>query len=186
MEKPVDLRIQKTYHLLHKAFTGLMEDKGFEAITVGQLCEHAMIRRATFYKHFADKYEYFSFYMKEIFATFHAGLQRDAEVTDVNAYALHMVRELLKFVKKHDKFVSKAMEASVSPTTLTILLELLGSDFQQVLRSARPELSEAQVAGQAAFFTGGVLSTLFGYLQKGQPIDEEEFLAIVSAFLFRE
>lgn len=186
MEKAVDLRIQKTYLLLHKAFTGLMEDKGFENITVGELCEHAMIRRATFYKHFADKYEYFSFYMKEIFATFHAGLQLDAEVTDVNAYALHMIRELLKFVKKHDKFVSKAMEASVSPTTLTILLEVLGSDFQQVLRSARPELTDAQVEGQASFFTGGVLSMLFGYLQKGQNIDEEEFLGIVSAFLFHE
>ena len=78
MEQHVDLRIQKTYHLLHKAFTGLMEEKGFEAITVGELCEHAMIRRATFYKHFADKYEYFSFYMKEIFASFRAQLTSTA------------------------------------------------------------------------------------------------------------
>lgn len=184
MEQHVDLRIQKTYHLLHKAFTGLMEDKGFEAITVGQLCENAMIRRATFYKHFADKYEYFSFYMKEIFDTFRAQLNPGVAAADVNAYALHMVRELLKFVQKHNRFVSKAMEASVAPTTLTILLELLSSDFQHILRSARPELSDAQVEGQANFFTGGVLSNLFVCLQKGQPIDEEAFVDTVSVFLF--
>lgn len=184
MEQHVDLRIQKTYHLLHKAFTGLMEDKGFEAITVGELCEHAMIRRATFYKHFADKYEYFSFYMKEIFASFRAQLTPGVEATDVNAYALHMVRELLRFVKKHDRFVRKAMEASVSPTTLTILLELLTSDIQHVLRNVKPELTEAQVEGQATFFTGGLLSILFRCLQSGQPIDEEEFIGIVSEFLF--
>lgn len=184
MDKPVDLRIQKTYYLLHKAFTGLMEDKGFEAITVGQLCECAMIRRATFYKHFADKYEYFSFYMKEIVDTFRSQLNPGVEATDVNAYALHMVRELLKFVQKHNRFVSKAMEASVAPTTLTILLELLTSDLCHVLRSVRPELSDAQVEDQASFFTGGVLSTLFRHLQNGRPIDEKEFLDMVSVFLF--
>ena len=87
-------------------------------------------------------------------------------------------------MQKHNRFVSKAMEASVSPTTLTILLELLSSDFQHVLRSARPELSDAQVEGQANFFTGGELSNLFVCLQKGQPIDEEAFVDTVSVFLF--
>ncbi len=186
MEKTVDLRIQKTYFLLHRAFTGLMEEKGFENITVGQLCEHAMIRRATFYKHFADKYEYFSFYMKEIFGTFREQLAPGVEATDVNAYALHMVRELLRFVKKHDRFVQKAMEANVAPTTLTILLELLTSDILHVLRNVKHDLSDVQLEGQASFFTGGVLSTLFRYLQSNTPIDEEAFISIVSEFLFSE
>lgn len=184
MEQHIDLRIQKTYHLLHKAFTGLMEEKGFESITVGELCERAMIRRATFYKHFADKYEYFSFYMKEIFASFRSQLTPGVEATDVNTYALQMIRELLRFVEKHKRFVAKAMEASVSPTTLTILLELLTSDIQHVLHNVRPDLTDVQVEGQATFFTGGLLSILFRYLQRGQPIDEEEFIGIVSEFLF--
>ena len=59
----MDLRIQKTYMGLHNAFTDLLEEKRFENITVNELCEKAMIRRTTFYKHFADKYEYFTFYM---------------------------------------------------------------------------------------------------------------------------
>ena len=51
----MDLRVQKTYRALFGAFTELLEEHRFEDITVAMLCERAMIRRTTFYKHFADK-----------------------------------------------------------------------------------------------------------------------------------
>ena len=187
MENRVDLRIQKTYHLLHHAFTELMEDRGFEDFTVGELCDRAMIRRATFYKHFPDKYAYFTFYMKEIFGTFHARLTPGMEAGDVNDYALLMCRELIRFVGRHQRFIQKAMEASVAPTTLTILLELLHSEIHHALRNAdRPGLTDAQLESQAYFFTGGVLSLLFRHLYSNTPIDEEEFISTVSAFLFSQ
>lgn len=185
MENHVDLRIQKTHQLLHHAFTELMEEKGFEGFTVGELCEKAMIRRATFYKHFADKYEYFTFYMTEIFGSFHGRLKPGMEAEDVNAYALDLCRELIRFVQAHTRFIEKAMVASVAPTTLTILLDLLHSEVQHALENAdQVGLTQAQLEGQALFFTGGVLSILFRYLQAGKAIDEVEFLGIVSGFLF--
>ena len=188
MENQVDLRVQKTYALVHHAFTELMEEKGFEAFTVGELCEKAMIRRATFYKHFPDKYEYFNFYMNEIFQGFHSRLKPGMEACDVNEYALSMCRELIRFVKEHARFVKKAMEASVAPTTLTILLELLHSDIKHALQNdaGSKGLTDEQMEGRALFFTGGVLSLLFRYLRSNTPIDEEEFIGVVSAFLFSE
>ena len=60
MEQKMDLRIRKTYLALHSAFTQLLEERKFEDITVNELCDRAMIRRTTFYKHFADKFDYFS------------------------------------------------------------------------------------------------------------------------------
>ena len=59
MEKPLDLRIQKTYQSLIGAFLQLLKEKPFETITVHEICDMAMVRRATFYKHFGDKYEFF-------------------------------------------------------------------------------------------------------------------------------
>lgn len=188
MEHHVDLRIQKTYALVHHAFTELMEEKGFEAFTVGELCEKAMIRRATFYQHFSDKYEYFNFYMNEIFQGFRSRVTPGIEACNVNEYALFMCRELIRFVKKHARFVSKAMEASVAPTTLTILLDLLHRDILQALKNdaGSQNLSDAQLEGRALFFTGGVLSLLYRHLRSNTPIDEEEFIDAVSAFLFPE
>ena len=39
---------------------------GFEDLTVAMLCDRALIRRTTFYKHFRDKNDYFAFYIDEL------------------------------------------------------------------------------------------------------------------------
>ncbi len=185
MKDHVDLRIQKTRQLLHHAFTELMEERGFENFTVGELCDRAMIRRATFYKHFADKYEYFSFYMTEIVGSFHGRLKPGMEAEDVNAYALELCRELIRFVKAHTRFIEKAMVATVAPTTLTVLLDLLHREVMHALEKAdKSGLTPDQLEGKALFFTGGVLSILFSYLRTGKPIEEDAFIDIVSGFLF--
>lgn len=57
----MDLRIKKTYRALFNAFTELLEEHRFEDLTVAMLCDRAMIRRTTFYKHFRDKNDYFAF-----------------------------------------------------------------------------------------------------------------------------
>ena len=59
----MDLRIKKTYRALFEAFTELLEEHRFEDVTVAMLCDRAMIRRTTFYKHFRDKNDYFALSM---------------------------------------------------------------------------------------------------------------------------
>ena len=62
----MDLRIEKTYRALLAAFTELLETHRYEDVTVAMLCDKAMIRRTTFYKHFADKSEFFSFFVDSL------------------------------------------------------------------------------------------------------------------------
>ena len=62
----MDLRIEKTYRLLLAAFTKLLEQYRYEDVTVAMLCDEAMIRRTTFYKHFADKAEFFAFFVDSL------------------------------------------------------------------------------------------------------------------------
>ena len=62
----MDLRIEKTYRALLAAFTDLLETHRYEDVTVAMLCDAAMIRRTTFYKHFADKAEFFSFFIDNL------------------------------------------------------------------------------------------------------------------------
>ena len=60
-----DLRIQKTYAALTREFTALLKEKRFEQITVKELCDAAMVRTATFYNHFSDKYEFADFVIRD-------------------------------------------------------------------------------------------------------------------------
>jgi len=51
------LRLRQTQMLLREAFIGLIEKRGFEALTVGEITERAMVSRATFYRSYQDKYD---------------------------------------------------------------------------------------------------------------------------------
>ncbi|GCE07104.1 TetR/AcrR family transcriptional regulator [Dictyobacter aurantiacus] len=51
------LRAQRTHKLLREALVELLSEQHFESITVGELAQRAMINRATFYRHYLDKYD---------------------------------------------------------------------------------------------------------------------------------
>lgn len=184
MEKKTDLRIQKTYLLLHNAFTSLLEEKRFEDFTVNELCERAMIRRTTFYKHFADKYEYFTFYMREIGVSFQEQLPPDVPTDDVNTYFLHMSRELLHFIDTHEKLVRNVANSNMFSVLLDILSEHIMLDVLQVMRQLdyQKRMASMQMEGLAAFYSGGLLNTLRLMLKQGLPIEEEVFIGIISDF----
>lgn len=61
-----DLRTQKTYEALISAFQELLQEKSFEKITVRELCDRARTRTATFYNHFSDRYDFFSFMIRDM------------------------------------------------------------------------------------------------------------------------
>jgi AcrR family transcriptional regulator len=56
MHEHLDLRVKKTRDLVRKTLIDLIEEKGFDAVTVGDIAERAMINRSTFYRHYPDKY----------------------------------------------------------------------------------------------------------------------------------
>lgn len=51
----VDPRIARSKQALEEAFVALIEEKGLDAITVGDLCARAGLNRGTFYNHYRDK-----------------------------------------------------------------------------------------------------------------------------------
>lgn len=56
IEDSRDPRVRRTQQVLQQAFLDLLMQDSFEAITVKDITERAMVNRATFYAHFDDKY----------------------------------------------------------------------------------------------------------------------------------
>lgn len=52
-----NLRVRRTRKLLRDALIELIEEQGFDVITVGEITERAMISRASFYRNYKDKYD---------------------------------------------------------------------------------------------------------------------------------
>jgi AcrR family transcriptional regulator len=52
---PIDRRVTRSREMLHQALLSLIMEKGYEAITVEEICERANVGRSTFYAHFTSK-----------------------------------------------------------------------------------------------------------------------------------
>lgn len=51
-----NLRVRRTQKLLREALIELIEERGFDSLTVGEITERAMVSRAAFYRNYQDKY----------------------------------------------------------------------------------------------------------------------------------
>ncbi len=92
MEQRTDLRVIKTHKALTDAFWQLLSEKKFEDISVNELCDRAIVRRATFYKHFADKYEFFAFLIRAKQAEFDAQIRQQTDNTRPQSFYLGIIQ----------------------------------------------------------------------------------------------
>lgn len=57
MSQPTEnLRVRRTRKLLREALVDLIEQRGFDKVTVGNITERAMVSRAAFYRNYRDKF----------------------------------------------------------------------------------------------------------------------------------
>lgn len=174
MNTTTDLRIQKTYLALHNSFTELLETKRFEEFTVNELCTLSMIRRATFYKHFADKYDYFAFYTKEMMEEFRKERPPFSQKS-ATEYLTYMSKQLILFMKQHKKMVLNIKNSSVFHMLLSILVDEVNYDVFLALQQSElgNTLNKAQLKALSAFYVGGISNVLLSSLHSDGSPDEE-------------
>lgn len=81
MSSKEDLRIVRTRKLLSNTLLDMMEETSIEKISVIDLCNKAMVNRATFYAHFEDKYHLLSFALEELKDELYEKFTKNAKFT---------------------------------------------------------------------------------------------------------
>lgn len=80
---PQDRRVVRTRKHLQRAFMELLAEKAFEGVTIQDIADRAEVNRATFYKHFQDKFELMDLIITGLFAdTLSQWIPADAHMTD--------------------------------------------------------------------------------------------------------
>jgi AcrR family transcriptional regulator len=187
VEKKMDLRIQKTYMALTGAFLELLEEKRFEDITVNELCDRAMVRRATFYKHFGDKYEFFTFFVRDTQAEFDREIKAGESAGIPIDFYVNIVRHAMQFIKQKDKLIQSVLNSGYFHVLLRILSEQVEFDILHKLKedAGRGFKLTAEPEVMAHFFTGAILETLQWWLTHKKPIPQEsiekQILAMMKA-----
>jgi AcrR family transcriptional regulator len=157
----MDLRVVKTYRALTDAFWQVLSEKKFEEITVNELCNRALVRRATFYKHFADKYEFFAFVVRAKQTEFDAQIRQRIDQSQGQSFYIGIIKHTLDFLNSNKKLVQTVLESNMLPTIMDILAKQITLDITQKLKEDAQNGTAHPASPQvmAQFFTGALLYT---------------------------
>ena len=184
MEQKIDLRIVKTRKALTDSFWQMLSEKKFEDITVNEMCDRAMVRRATFYKHFADKYEIFAFIVRTKQAEFDLQIRQQTDNTRPQSFYLGIIQRALDFLNSNEKLVQTVLDSKMLPTVMDILSRQITIDITQKLKedaqNGVPLPASPQVMAQ--FFTGALLYTVRWWVTQ-KKVSEAELMEELAPLL---
>ena len=180
-----DLRVARTKKALTDMLRTLLETERFEDITVNELCEKAKIRRATFYKHFDDKYAFLAYVVRSMRDEFDKKVwAKDKPGTTAEYYTTY-VKTLLTLIDYYDKAFESIVSSDVSHLLIAIMMEENYKDTKERLdRSVEDGMKlPASTETIAAMFTGGIAHVIIGWIKNGKqiPVDTlfEEIASII-------
>lgn len=188
----MDLRIEKTYRALFEAFTALLEEHRFEDITVAMLCERAMIRRTTFYKHFRDKNAYFAFYIDELMdsLTQDDGFKEGEPIdfADVRQRRRGIFNDVMSLIVAHEKLMDNIFDSSMMGTMTDIICDRIATSIRDRVMSVVDEdaLAPVPLETTAEFVAGGMVRLFTRWWKDGhEGGDFSEMADVVDALFER-
>ena len=187
MDKKEDKRITRTKHELLEAFFKMAEEMSFEDITVNELCQRAGIKRATFYKHFNDKYNFITYVTKSLRAEFDAQMLESGMPDDSVEYFFEYARAVILFLEEKEIAIKRMLESDMASTLINIIVEQNYIDTEKRLdKSAHGALSlPAQADTVAVMITGGITHIILRWLSEGKKKSSEELTGEIKLILNR-
>ena len=175
MSNKEDLRVRRTKKALFDAFMQLLSEKSFDSITVNELCDTAGIRRATFYKHYADKFDFLTAYTGLLRSRFDQFVWVNTSTGLTPEYYTAYAKHLLHFIKENHVAMSNLCKSNLFPTVFAIIAK---QNFHDTIERLR--ISEAQgmklpasVETTAAMCIGGVSACMYGLIA-GETTDVDD------------
>lgn len=163
--KTSDRRIERTRRLLREAMIGLILERGWDAVSVQDICERADVGRSTFYTHFADKEELLVGGFDDLRRALRAGLASS------RGEPLGFVPGLVDHARDHERLFRAIVGRSgqlVQQRFQGLVIELVREDLAGL---ARP--GPARDAA-VHFLAGAFLGMLSWWLEARRPLPPAE------------
>ena len=181
-----DLRVRRTKKALFDAFMQLLSEKSFDSITVNELCDTAGIRRATFYKHYADKFDFLTAYTGLLRSKFDTFIWTNTQGGLTHEYYTAYAKHLLLFIKENAVAIGNLCRSNLFPTVFAIIAK---QNFQDTIERLRISESQgmnlpASVETTAAMCIGGVSACMYGLIA-GETTDVDDLADQIGAVVSR-
>ncbi len=185
MNKNLDLRVRRTYTCLLNAMLELLKGKNFDDITVNELCERAVVGRGTFYRHFSDKYDFFSFVLREIFGYYLEKSEEEFGTSDPCSYYNAFFRAYIEFIEENRESFGPLTSSSMTAVMLFATSDTLSQKLEVHLQKNINEGYSLCLSPSAAarFLTGAMAQSARYLIEHGENSVREDLTANMSTLI---
>lgn len=182
-----DLRTARTRKLIVEAFVALVRERGFDQVTVGELARSAMVNRATFYRHYRDKYHLVEDIFEQMTHALMAELGPPGPLCPANRVASWT--KLFAHVSRHANIYGPLLGPHGSPWFAARLrdhcIDLARQRLTETIRTPHTEAQQIPLVLVASQLVGAIS----WWLEHHQPVPAEQmadaFVRITSYGYFR-
>jgi AcrR family transcriptional regulator len=176
-----DRRIERTRQLLRGALVSLIQERGFEALTVQDIIDRANVGRATFYAHFDNKDDLLASGFEDLQASLRARQQEaQARGRGIDERVLAYSREMFEHANEY-RDVFRAMAgrksgAAVQRILHKLLADLIRDDVKRTVTGGGSGGVPAEAMVQ--FLAGGMMGLLLWWLDSRMRMPAEDVNAL--------
>ena len=185
MSSKEDLRVKRTKKALFSAFLTLIQEKAIDELTVNELCDVAGIRRATFYKHYSDKYDFLTAYTCHLRDNFDKAMRKNGDHALTTDYYVAYAKRIVKFISENEIAIDNIYKSNLFPNVMYTIVEQNYKDTCERLNAsiAQGMKLSASVEVIASMCSGGVGATICHWLEKGKNKSPDELAEQIGAVI---
>lgn len=177
--RKVDIRVKRTYNQLFSALIKLLGEKSFDDLTVLEICDKAGVHRATFYKHFVDKYDFLNtcFNISLSNLTFDKIAESYTPET-MKKSCMRMILKVLNFVEENQKVIVSLSTDRSSASFNTALNDAIANFIEERINTIRPENEKLSktVPLLANYYAGAIVGIIKWWATNQSSYSKQDFL----------
>lgn len=184
MLKKDDARVAKTKVKLLMNFKIMLAENTFENITVNELCTISGIRRATFYKHFCDKYDFLRFFVGTLRDEFDREWESKKQSV-TSSYYVQYIQHFIDFLVENERIVANTLKSELLHTLVYIIKQ---QNFEDTCEKLRESVNNgmrlsASVEVVAAMMIGATASAILHWYDTGRKTPKEQLISEITAVI---
>jgi AcrR family transcriptional regulator len=165
--RPADRRVRRTRNLLRNAFLELIQEKGYDRITVQDILDRADVGRSTFYAHYRDKDDLMLAGFEDIRSALAAERDAAQKGTTAKGEFLQPLLAVFRHVEEHRHFWHALSRKGGSEFVTRILRESIADLVREHLRVQFPGTDRDGLRFDAAmrFVAGACMGLVIWWLE---------------------
>ncbi|WP_404442147.1 TetR/AcrR family transcriptional regulator [Sutcliffiella horikoshii] len=169
-----EIKVAKTKELLRNTFVDLLEEKGFDAISVRDITSKAGLNRGTFYLHYLDKYDLMEKNQNELLKGLHGKIKQLKPCEFDKYYSKEMIYppivQLFCYLMENKRFIKILISSNGDPAFPKKMKEYMKESFYEKLNVIEKQ-HIIDIPHQ--YITSFISSAFFGLIEQWLEKDEQ-------------